>query len=118
MTFRPSPTLGAQVRRATQKQIRVESAKIRDAVVSASPQGQRRSGSKRSWRVRPQPDGTVRVFSTDPNAHIVEFGSQDSPEYAPVRRTLRKVNASIDLYGKGRGASGRRRGPHPKKVKR
>lgn len=118
MTFKPAHDLDAQVRRATQKQIRSEAKKIRDEIVAASPQGTRRSGNKRSWRVRPEADGTIRLYSVDPNAHIIEFGSQDSLEYAPVRRTLRTVNASIDLYGKGRGASGRRRGPHPKKVRK
>lgn len=118
MTFRPAGNFDEQVRRATQKQIRVAAKEIRDEIVAAAPQGRRRSGNKRSWRVRPQPDGTVHIFSTDPNAHIIEFGSQDSPEYAPVRRTLRRVNASIDLYGKGRGASGRRRGPHQKRAGR
>lgn len=118
MTFRAATDLDRQVRLATQSQMRVEAKKIRDEIVAASPQGRRHTGNKRSWRVRPQPDGTIRLYSADPNAHIIEFGSEDSPEYAPVRRTLRTVNASIELYGKERGASGRRRGPHKKKVKR
>ena len=30
-----------------------------------------------------------RVFSTDPFAHMVEWGSAKNPAYAPFRRTLR-----------------------------
>lgn len=50
------------------------------------------------------------VGSTDPNAHIIEFGSEDSPEYAPLRTAIREAGFELKDLGESRGASGDKRG--------
>lgn len=36
-----------------------------------------------------------RVLSTDPFAHLVEFGSVNNPPYAPLRRAVESVGLTV-----------------------
>jgi hypothetical protein len=38
----------------------------------------------------------VRVYSDDPFAHLVEWGSAKNPAYAPFRRTLRRFEGTVN----------------------
>lgn len=41
----------------------------------------------------------VRVVNTDHGAHIDEFGSVNSPAYAPLRRGARRAGFRLDEHG-------------------
>lgn len=60
---------------------------VRHAIMIA-PDGGPHRGYRETLRVGEQ-DGTVTAESTDPFAHIVEFGSINNPAYAPLRRAVR-----------------------------
>jgi len=85
---------------------------------AASPPGRRGSVRRQqfaaTWKVRPSAKGWT-VGSTSPNAHIVEFGSRTTPEFAPLRKALAKQRLRVTTAG---GPSGKRRGITPRKRKR
>lgn len=74
-----------------------------------SPDGSRRLGFRASIRTQRIKGGSI-VGSTDQNAHIIEFGSQDSPEFAPMRRAVSGLGLKLNDLGRSRGRSGRKRG--------
>jgi hypothetical protein len=80
---------------------------VKAGVVQAGPYGRSLSWPKRipgeRWVRRPMKHGRFkasiearrfrhyyRVVSTDPFAHLIEWGSINNPAYAPFRRTLRR----------------------------
>jgi hypothetical protein len=50
---------------------------------------------KKSLHTRPFRGG-FRVYSRDPFAHLIEFGSIKNPTYAPFRRVIRAFNGRIN----------------------
>lgn len=40
--------------------------------------------------------GEVRVITTDPFWHLIEFGSMNNPPYAPIRRGVRAAGLRLD----------------------
>lgn len=38
---------------------------------------------------------TVTVTSTDPDAHIIEWGSVNNPPYAPIRKAIRALGLRL-----------------------
>lgn len=109
MRFVPSPKAAAVLHAQVRPHLTVVAEAISDAVVAQAPNGARTVGFRESIRTREHAD-SVTVGSVDNNAHIVEFGSRTSPEYAPMRSAIADLGLHLNQLGKSRGASGRTRG--------
>ncbi len=85
MTFVPDPSFEDQARRegiAAAERLKAAE-QIRDAAKRAAPGGGTGAYARSVEAVR---DGTVvRVLTTDPAGHLIEFGSINNPAYAPIR---------------------------------
>lgn len=70
-----------------------------------APEGGPAKGVAESYRStppHPTPTGiAATVYSTDPFAHLVEFGSIHNPPYAPLRRAVMRLGLKLRLYPKG-----------------
>lgn len=68
---------------------------IKPAVEAATPRG---ASGQAHRSVRVDRDGdTVRILSTDPFWHLIEWGSVNNPAYAPLRRGARAAGLRLDL---------------------
>lgn len=114
MGFHPSPGAAKALEEATRQAIFDQVAtplanKANELAPDGTSVSSRRPAyaSRFSFKVR-FIDGRFVLRSIDPNAHIVEFGSITSPEYAPVRRAVRALGLTLRDFGKG--GTSRRRG--------
>lgn len=113
MKFTPSPTAEQELREAIAAQLLEVADDIAQGAALLAPIGdpsRGTDGNKLSYRARIEPDGQVIVGSVDEQAHIVEFGSETSIEYAPMRTAIRALGHELADLGRS-GASGRKRGP-------
>lgn len=101
--FKRNPLLEQQLRAAPKFRgaMREVARIVAENVREAAPVGDSGDYAKsirtldaRSSNVR-NAGGIARVESTDPFAHLVEFGSAKNPAYAPLRRGVRA--AGLDL---------------------
>lgn len=97
MSFRPNRRAVAELKadpryKRTLTQAASESARMARAL---APDGGPHLGYRETVRSGER-DGKVVVESTDPFAHIVEWGSRNNPAYAPLRRGVRA--AGLDLH--------------------
>jgi hypothetical protein len=60
---------------------------------------------KKSLHTRPFRGG-YRVYSRDPFAHLIEFGSIKNPTYAPFRRVIRAFNGQTNAKNAASAAGG------------
>lgn len=95
MTFVPEPGFEDQARRegiAAAERFKAAE-RIRDAAKRAAPGGGTGAYARSLEALR---DGTVvRVLTTDPAGHLVEFGSVNNQPYAPIRTGV--SDAGYDL---------------------
>jgi hypothetical protein len=75
------------------------------AAGNIAPNGGPAKGVAQSYKAtapHPTPTGVAAtVYSTDPFAHLVEFGSVHNPAYAPLRRAALRLGLKLRLYPKG-----------------
>lgn len=58
--------------------------------------------SYRSTKARREDEAVVAtVYSTDPFAHLVEWGSVNNPAYGPLRRAAQRLGLRTRLASKG-----------------
>lgn len=89
--FRPNPRLAEQLKATPEYQAAMAATAQRVAGMardSAPHQTGRYAGSVTTQ------DNVVG--STDPFAHLVEFGSANNPPYAPLRRAVRAAGLRLD----------------------
>lgn len=70
--------------------LRAQARKVRDEAVKIAGEFERTGDYRRSIRVG-EVDGRIVVESTDPFAHLVEYGSINNEAYAPLRRASENV---------------------------
>ena len=111
MKFTPSPDADNELRDAIRAQLEDAAEDIAEGAALLAPLGDPGRGAihgnKTSYRTRTEADGRIIVGSDDPNAHIVEFGSVTSEEYAPMRRAIRALGHELNDLGPTGGKSGR-----------
>jgi hypothetical protein len=93
----PNPRLAAELAAAPEiHRARVDAARqAAEHAQRLSPRGPGR-GPHFADSLRVADDGDdVRVESTDPFAHIIEFGSVNNPPYAPLRRGVRAAGLRL-----------------------
>lgn len=68
---------------------------VKPAIEAATPRG---ASGQAHRSVRVDRDGdTVRILSTDPFWHLIEWGSVNNPAYAPMRTGARAAGLRLDL---------------------
>lgn len=68
---------------------------LKDKAEEINPEGKYRGGySKRRYRTRKFPLSR-RLFNTDTFFHLIEFGSENNPVYAPMRRAARALGLRL-----------------------
>lgn len=113
MAFKANPRAAETLEAAVREELFAVASKIAGKAGELAPDGTSSTArnpayaSRFSYKVR-FIDGRFIIRSTDPNAHIVEFGSIRSPEYAPLRRAIRSLGLQLNDFGPG--GTSRRRG--------
>lgn len=90
--FTPEREFERALQHAPQMSLHLQDAAraVADEVRAAAP-----VGDTGNYRRSVKADGG-RVVSEDPFWHLVEFGSQNNPPYAPLRRGVRAAGVRLD----------------------
>ena len=98
--FRPAPGFATRIERTAAAEAAayaIASRVVRPAVEAVAPRGPGpRGGAYRGSITVVRENGLVAVISTDPFAHLVEWGSVNNPAYAPLRRGVRAAGLRLD----------------------
>lgn len=90
MTFEANRQFLDELRRDTEVR-RITEGKAREAL-SAAQQIARSIRRTGDYEASLEVDG-ARLLSTDPAAHLIEWGSQKNPAHAPLRKAVEQVGA-------------------------
>jgi hypothetical protein len=96
--FVPNPRLDAELELFVAPAVLAAGNAVKERAEVEKHSIMRRRGA-RPIVIETEGDG-VRVTNTDHGAHIDEWGSVNSPPYAPLRRAVRAAGLRLDEHGK------------------
>jgi len=106
--YRPDRRTETQIRRQLRPELLRIGKQLAEAAAERSPSGVRASETAEfstSFRAIVAGDNVI-VGSSSLNAHIVEFGSRTTPEFAPFRASITAAGLELRDPGKSGGRSG------------